>query len=188
MGESQLQFEDPASVRTLLFVAAMAALGFVLGSIAVPVYPNVHFTFGEVAIFIAGATTGPLYGFIVGFVTIVYTGLVIWGEITVPFGYGFAGSVMAIASKKIKAGRLTFIIAALVATWVFRIPYNIVTEYYVSGYPWELIWAIQFKTFFQGLANAIIAYAVLKIPGIGKYIPVCYDSVPGRILLEKGNL
>ena len=38
-----VQFEEPTSVRTLLFVAAMAALGFVLGSIAILVYPNVQY-------------------------------------------------------------------------------------------------------------------------------------------------
>ena len=179
-----ITFEEPTSVRTLLFVAAMAALGFVLGSIAVPVYPNVHFQFGCIPMFIAALATGPIYGFIVGFVMILYTGLILWGEITVPFGYGIQGAVAAYLYKK-----LPFPIASFITIVLVGIPYWIVTEYFISGYPWELIWAIQIKCFFNdAIASNLIAYGILKIPGIGKYLPVAWDTPESRKLIEKGNL
>ena len=180
----EFTYEEPTSVRTLLFVAAMAALGFVLGSIAIPVYPNVNLQFGGIPMLITAVVAGPIYGFIVGFVMILYTGLVIWGEVTVPFGYGFQGAAMAYLNKK-----LPFFVAAFLSVVIIGIPYWVITEYYISGYPWELIWVIQFKVFFNdAIVNPLIAWGILKIPGIGKYLPVSWKSRASTTLLKQGNL
>jgi len=133
---------------------------------------------------ITAAVAGPIYGFIVGFVAIMYTGLVIWGEVTVPLGFRIQGAAIAYLSKK-----LPFPVAGFL-TWVLvGFPYWVTTEYYISGYPWELIWAIQIKGFFNdAILSLLVAYALLKIPGIGKYLPISWDSKASRVLLEKGNL
>ena len=180
----EFTYEEPTSVRMLLFVAAMAALGFVLGSIAIPVCPNVHVQFGAVPMLITAVVAGPIYGFIVGFIMIMYTGLVIWGEVTVPFGFGFQGAAMAYLNKK-----LPFPIAGFLTWALVGLPYWVITEYFISGYPWELIFVIQIKSLFNDAILApIVAYGLLKITGIGKYIPVSWDTLASRKLLKEGNL
>ncbi|MCD6484102.1 MAG: hypothetical protein J7L47_03210 [Candidatus Odinarchaeota archaeon] len=42
--------------------------------------------------------------------------------------------------------------------------------------------------FNNAILAPIVAYGLLKIPSIGKYIPVSWDTLASRKLLKEGNL
>lgn len=160
--------------KGLIFVAAFAALGYLINQISIPLAANVTLQFGDVPILLIAATMGPIWSALGAALAYAYVVVVIYGAPATLFFTAIHFGIDGLLCKKLPP-EIAIIVGQLIAT-----PLYVFDEWFIGGFPWALIWFIQFKGWGNAIGSGVLLAIITRIPqvrrALAKYAPVIYKS------------